>query len=233
MITAVVPAYNEEKTISLCLSSLAGQKGCEIITVAGGSDRTAAIAKKYGKVILDKANRGAGHARNLGARAAKGEVVLFTDADTTVSRDWIQSYERVFRDKAVVAAGGIVKPLGGSLIDRIIFFANQDFLYRLTALFGFYQLSGNNCGYRRKELLAAGGFDEEMSFLEDTELPLRMKNRGRVVFDPRITVHTSPRRMHKKGYARVWLQFMAAYAAWLVLGRKPRRSYFASAAAKY
>ena len=227
MISVVVPAYNERETISKCLKALAAQE-CELITVVGGSDGTALVAKKYGRVIKDNACRGAGAARNLGATAAKGNVVLFTDGDTLVPENWVKEYAKAFSDKSVVAAGGAVRPLGGSPKDKIVYKINQDWLYRVTAMLGFYQLSGNNCGYRRKEFLALGGFDEEMSMLEDVELPTRAKKMGKVVFVHGAAVETSPRRMRKKGYLAVGVGFLVEYFQWLVLGRKPRRKYFAS-----
>ncbi len=226
MLSVVVPAYNEEKTISKCLRRLSGQ-GCEIIIVVGGSDSTAKIAKRYGHVIKDTANRGAGAARNLGAKAAKGDVILFTDADTFVPKSWAKQYAEVFKDKRVVAAGGVVRPIGGGLIDKVMFKVNQDWLYWLGSLVGLYQFSGSNCGYRRKEFLKVGGFDEKMSMLEDTELSFRIK--GKKVFKRDIAVRTSLRRMKKVGYLRLWLRFVLGYVGWLALGRKPKRPYFASA----
>lgn len=226
MITVVVLAYNEKNTISKCLKAIAPQE-CELITVVGGNDGTEKIARKYSRVIKDTACIGAGAARNQGAKAASGEIVLFTDGDTIVPDNWVASYEKIFQDKRVVAAGGVVRPLGGTVFDKLVYKINQDWLYKITALFGFYQLSGNNCGYRKKDFLAAGGFDEEMSFLEDSELPFRMKKRGKIVVTS-TPVWTSIRRM-KKGYFRVWLQFMRAYFEWLVLGKKPSAKYFASA----
>lgn len=226
MISVIVPAYNEEDVISECLEPLAGQD-CELIVVVGGSDSTGKIASKYGKVVKDTVNAGAGAARNLGAKAAKGDILLFTDADTVVPKDWVSQYKKVFEKKDVVAAGGVVKPRGGSFVDRIVFKINQDWLYLLASLFGFYQFSGNNCAYRKREFLAAGGFDEEMSMLEDTELALRIG--GKKEFVASIFVYTSPRRMKAVGYARLWLKFVWEYVRWLVLGKKPKKPYFASA----
>ncbi len=227
MISVVVPAYNEEQTISKCLKVIASQN-CELIIVVGGNDKTNQIAKQYGTVLKDKKNIGAGAARNQGAKAAKGDIILFTDGDTIVPQNWIKEYKKVFLNKNVVAAGGIVKPLEGSLLDKLIYGLNQNWLYKLTALIGLYQLSGNNCGYRKKTFL---GFDEEMSFLEDTELPMRMKKLGNVK-TVGIPVWTSPRRM-KKGYFTVWIQFMKAYFNWFILGKKPKKEYFASSKTKH
>jgi len=226
MVSVVVPAYNEEDTISRCLEPLAKQD-CELIIVVGGSDGTERIARGYGTVIKDEANRGAGTARNMGARAARGKVVLFTDADTVVPENWVNQYKKVFEKKGVVAAGGVVKPLDGRFADRVVFKINQDWLYRLASLFGFYQFSGNNCAYRKKEFLAAGGFNEEMSMLEDTELPMRIK--GKKALMASIFVHTSPRRMRAVGYVRLWFKFVWGYVRWLIFGKKPKKAYFASA----
>jgi len=114
MVSVVVPAYNEEDTISRCLEPLAKQN-CELIIVVGGSDGTEQIARKYGRVIRDKKNKGAGAARNMGARAARGTVVLFTDADTVVPGNWVSQYKKVFKKKGVVAAGGVVSHWEGVL----------------------------------------------------------------------------------------------------------------------
>ncbi len=228
MISVVVPAYNEKTTISKCLKSIASQN-CELIVVVGGDDGTAAIAKKYGKVVKDKSCNGAGPARNQGAKIAKGEIVLFTDGDTLVPENWVASYAHVFADTSVVGVGGIVNRMGGSFVDGIVYRMNQDWLYRLTALFGFYQFSGNNCGYRRKAFLEQNGFDEELTMLEDTELPLRMRKAGKLIFDKSLFVETSPRRMGERGYLRVWLKFMKVYLKWFLLGQKPQEKYFASA----
>jgi glycosyltransferase involved in cell wall biosynthesis len=231
VISVIVPAYNEEEAIKECLESI--KKGTyqdfELITVVGGNDRTFDIASKYGNAFHDNKSKGAGPARNRGAERAKGDILVFTDADGAVNPDWLAKYAEAFKDKRVVAAGGPVRPTNGGIVDKIFFKLNQDWGYRFTAFFRIYQFSGQNCAYRKDVFLKIGGFNEKMSMLEDTELSNRMSKKGKCVHIKDNWVESSPRRFHKKGYLRVLLQFVKNYFVILVLHRLPREAYFASA----
>ena len=90
-VSVVVPARNEEACLAACLASLAGQQGVpfEIIVVDDGStDRTAAIARSFAGVKLIEAGSlpedwsGKSNAVYAGAQQARGQWLLFTDADT-------------------------------------------------------------------------------------------------------------------------------------------------------
>lgn len=81
MISVIVPAYNEEKKIATTLKRLREVHKGEIIVVDDGStDRTAKIAARYAKVIRHRVNRGKGAAMRTGAKAAKGDILVFMDA---------------------------------------------------------------------------------------------------------------------------------------------------------
>lgn len=83
-ITAIIPAFNEEDHIKDVIKSVEKRKEIdEIIVVDDGStDATSNIAKKCGiKVIKSSENQGKGHAMKLGASKAKGDIILFIDAD--------------------------------------------------------------------------------------------------------------------------------------------------------
>ena len=89
-VTVIIPTYNEEKVIEACLESLSKQtlKDAEIIVVDDGStDETINILQKVrksrGVKIFKQKHKGPGAARNLGVRRAKGEVLVFVDADMT------------------------------------------------------------------------------------------------------------------------------------------------------
>jgi len=85
-ISIVVPAYNAQKTIAICLDSIFDQtfKDFEIIVVNDGStDHTEHILQTYRDKlkIINQKNRGAAAARNQGAAAASSSYIIFFDAD--------------------------------------------------------------------------------------------------------------------------------------------------------
>ena len=90
-VSVIIPAYNEEKVIQYCLESLKNQtfRDMEIIVVDDGStDRTQELVK--GVMLLIQDHKGPGEARNFGAKQAKGEILVFVDADMTFDRDFIK-----------------------------------------------------------------------------------------------------------------------------------------------
>lgn len=93
MISVIIPVYNEEKALPSCLTSLKNQtqKDVEIIVVDDGSaDETKQKAKEFAVKILEQEHKGPGSARNLGAKNAKGEILVFVDADMTFDKNFIK-----------------------------------------------------------------------------------------------------------------------------------------------
>src|SRR4051794_30238177 len=84
-VTVIVPVHNGESTIARCLSALSQTPAgmSEVIVVDDRStDATAAIARGHGAhVIANPSGRGPAAARNAAARAARGDILLFIDAD--------------------------------------------------------------------------------------------------------------------------------------------------------
>lgn len=97
LVSVVLPAYNEEQSIGPEIERI--QRGLieagipfELIVVDDGSaDRTAQIAAQYPgvRLIRHRTNRGAGAARKTGTIAARGDIVVWTDADLTYPNDQI------------------------------------------------------------------------------------------------------------------------------------------------
>ncbi|HUT00486.1 MAG TPA: bifunctional polysaccharide deacetylase/glycosyltransferase family 2 protein [Candidatus Thermoplasmatota archaeon] len=89
-VSIIIPAFNEENYIAPCLESILKQdyKGkMEMIVVNDGStDRTAEIAKEYSvKVINLETNGGKANALNIGIEQSKGDIIVFSDADSELS----------------------------------------------------------------------------------------------------------------------------------------------------
>ena len=94
-ISIIIPIYNMELYLEKCLESIIGQnfKEYEVILINDGStDNSKNIMinwmKKYNNIIvIDKQNGGQGSARNLGIKKARGEYILFVDADDYIAKD--------------------------------------------------------------------------------------------------------------------------------------------------
>jgi polyisoprenyl-phosphate glycosyltransferase len=83
-VAAIVPAYNEEKTIGQVVAALQKVKKIEKILVVddGSEDRTALEAKKAGaEVVSLKTNQGKGEAMEIGVKKANPEIIVFADGD--------------------------------------------------------------------------------------------------------------------------------------------------------
>jgi len=107
-VSVIIPTYNEEETIGDCLRSLSIQAGedVEIIVVDDGSKDSTKIKIKSLRAqlndknitLLEQEHKGPGEARNLGARYAKGEILVFVDADMTFEADFITKLVRLIRE---------------------------------------------------------------------------------------------------------------------------------------
>lgn len=93
-LSIIIPVYNEEENISKCIESLRKQsyKNFEIIVVDDGStDKTREMVKKFKKVrLIIGQHKGPGFSRNLGAKKAKGKILVFVDADMTFDKNYLK-----------------------------------------------------------------------------------------------------------------------------------------------
>ncbi len=93
LISVIIPVYNEEASIPACLASLQGStlQPVEIIIVDDGStDRTIETIKQFKVTLLTQKHQGPGAARNFGAKRARGDILVFVDADMTFAPDFIE-----------------------------------------------------------------------------------------------------------------------------------------------
>ena len=110
LVSIVIPAYNEEQNIAWTLESIKLQDyqgKTELIVVDNNStDRTGEIAKDFGAQVLLEKNKGTRFAYQKGMSEAKGEVILVTNADSIVPKNWVSSIIAVFQqDPEIVGVG--------------------------------------------------------------------------------------------------------------------------------
>ncbi len=192
-VSVLVPAYNEEKTITASVKSMLASDypDFEVIVINDGStDRTKnelqALRSDPRLRIVGKRNGGKASALNLGLRLARGEIVLFTDADSLFEPDTIRCGVNYFIDPSIGAVSGndtVLAPRGP--LQKMLVITSHigtGFVRRALSRIGVLQIISGNLGLVRTEILRCiGGFREVWG--EDLEVTLRLKRYGvRVVY---------------------------------------------------
>jgi glycosyltransferase involved in cell wall biosynthesis len=182
----IIPAYNEEAHIGETIESIRtnvrmrqdvpDSAGFEIIVVDNGStDRTPAISRELGLTTLVRPGITVGALRNSGAMAAKGEILVFLDADISLTPEWTRALPGLlarFRQQGPFVSGSRVHAHGRrTMMDRA-WFASQE-----TEGVERYVNSGHMI-LPRSLFAAIGGFDETLVSGEDSEFCERARGLG-------------------------------------------------------
>ena len=175
-VSVIIPTYNEEKDIGNCLSSLKNQsyKNFEIILVDDGSkDNTLDVAKKFPKVKMIKGeHRGPGFSRNLGAKEAKGNILVFIDADMSFEKDYIKNLIKpIIADKK----GEVI----GTTHDYEVAVNIEN---KWSNLWGKIRVSKEQAkdikifrAIRKEKFLGLGGFDPRYGYADDQSFWFKYK----------------------------------------------------------
>jgi glycosyltransferase involved in cell wall biosynthesis len=200
MLSFVIPAYNEEFELPRSIASIraaaeAVGDAYEIIVVDDGStDATPAIARTEGAQLVQIQRRQIAAARNAGAKAARGDILVFVDADTQIQAAHVTGAMSALKSGY---SGGSARVAVDGVIPRWA----RIFL-RLFSIVYF----GNNLGAgafiftTRRNFDRVGGFDEELFIGEEVYLSIALKKIGRFKLLS-VPVVTSGRklRMHSGG----------------------------------
>lgn len=195
-LSVIIPVYNGEAVLDRCLEHLQQStfRDYECIVVDDAStDQSRAVAARYGASVLAlEHNGGPARARNRGAEQARGELLLFLDADVCVHPQTLAQVDAYFRAHPVADA------VIGSYDDAP---TDPGFMSQYKNLFHHYVHHASRteawtfwagCGaIRRGIFLAAGGFDESYTrpCIEDIDLGFRLRARGRRIdLDPAIQI---------------------------------------------
>jgi glycosyltransferase involved in cell wall biosynthesis len=198
--SVVIPARNEESYIEAALCSVAAQtvaSRIEAIVAANGcTDATVAVAESFARdhpelpiTVLDHDVPSIPRAKNRGASLARGDVIVFLDADSRLAPDLVgHVIERAGRG---MAAGSLkMRADSDDLLDRA-FFALIEYGKRV------FRIKANMLYCSRHLFWEQGGFDESLNVAEDRDLLVRLQRAGvKVSHVTESWVATSPRRLH-------------------------------------
>jgi len=222
-ISAIVPAFEAADVLPRCLQALTAQEAppesYEVIVVDDGSSEPIAdLVPESMTLVRHEHNRGAAAARNSGAAAARGRVLLFIDADLIAHEQLITVTSELFRDEGRVAATGCYDASP----------ANESPFARYKALWTWHcwqrsagssrestHLQGAMAAVSREVFEQLGGFDERYrgGNVEDYEISQRLRGAGHcITFDERIGG-----RHHFPGFSTVARNYWNRTRMWMRL----------------
>ncbi|MDX1953229.1 MAG: glycosyltransferase [Verrucomicrobiota bacterium] len=201
-ISVIIPAHNEEGFLRPTLDALKQQtfRDFEVIVVANGcSDRTVAEAEGHCDQLFDLQERGLGKARNLGGFKARGELLVFLDADTILEPTALEIIANQFTKRCAMGTlKGSPDTKRGAY--RLIYFF-KNFVHASHLHWG---SSGVILCWKR-QFERVGGFDEMLYLRENSDLMKKLARFGRYKYIRRTPAITSMRRYDERGPAEmVW-----------------------------
>lgn len=188
-VSIIIPVRNRPVEIKECLHSLLAldypQGKLEVIVVDDAStDGTPHEAAKFPvRLIALKERRQASFCRNLGAEAAKGEILAFMDSDCLADPMWLRELLPAFKDVSIGIAGGLVDSFSTERgLDRYEKVKSSlvvgSWFKRSSEEDRFFYVPSCNLLVRKELFLKLGGFRPELHVGEDVDLCWRMQDAG-------------------------------------------------------
>ncbi len=242
ILSVVVPCRNAARSLGELLEALTLQRWGEpweiVVADNGSTDDTAETVGAYvdrlpGLRRIDASGRrGAAHARNAGARAARGEFLVFCDADDVPAEGWIAAMAGALRRHELAASRFETERLNSRRVARARSNPQNDGVQRLWYPPYLPHAGGSGLGVRRALHEEIRGFDESLRMLEDTDYCIRAQTAGGTLgFAPDAVLHVR----YRDGcggamrQARRWARYneliYRRYGRGEPPGRRPWREY--------
>jgi len=215
--SVIVPAFNAQKTLARCLAALQTQTCSpptyEIIVVNDGStDATLQPVSSFHPArYISIPHAGAATARNRGASMARGDILLFTDADCEPQPDWIEKMLRAFDDASVSGAKGTYQTRQPEPVARFVQLEYEEKYARMRRAPTIDFIDTYSAAYRREIFLEHHGFDESFptASVEDQEFSFRLAELGhKMIFVPdAIVYHEHPVSLGAYWRRKFWIGY--------------------------
>lgn len=215
----IVPCHNEKDWLPKLLLSL---NSCEtrfeeiefVVVDNASSDRTVdslwelVPSLKYRVKLVHELRKGVSAARNTGALVAKGEVLVFVDADNILTQHFVDQLWFVIRSPDFCGATIRTLAEAGSLKGAMVFNILEIIKLLLPRPFG-------KSVAKKAAFLAIGGFDERVKLGENVVFTSRLKafalRNGEKFLHIKSPVYASLRRFEKVGYVKILFPWLVAY----------------------
>jgi glycosyltransferase involved in cell wall biosynthesis len=217
-VSAIIPTRNRSAYLRKAITSVQEQHFAPadfeiIVADNGSSDETSEVIRECNEngsnevIRVEEPRIGLHNARHAGAKAARGQLLVYTDDDVICEPDWLYEITKLYSDPAVTCVGGKIAPLYAGGAPRWAeyfpgFISILDNGNRVTEV-GATDLYGCNLSIRRDVLFAVGGFNPDampsdlIRFRGDGETGLLLKLIARghtLIYTPRAEVtHVIPK----------------------------------------
>ena len=215
MLSIVIPALNEEKCLPRLLKSIKKQRidDLEIIVAdAGSKDKTIEIAKNFDCKVVKGGFPSKG--KNAGAKAAKGDLILFLDADTVLPENFLRKTLKEFKERDLDVASFLTMA--------------EDTFHNLSLkfLFNFPNLLCERILPQALNVILAkralheriGGFDERVKLGEELDYVRKGNKARKFGVLKKVKVVISPRRFKKDGWFKTWSKYFLCQIHFLFFG---------------
>lgn len=194
----IIPVFDNKECLIFCLEAIKGQinKETEIIIIDDGSKEASIdkIAKRYtSEFIKLKKNGGAGSARNCGVKIAKGEWLIFIDADVLIPKSFftklIKKIKNLPQRSCLQGVYNLNTPIKNICSQYKNLYYYYNFFYRICSK-DFYYLSSHCFIIPKKIFHSVGGFNIKIkTVIEDADLSFRLlKKNYQIILDRKLTV---------------------------------------------
>jgi glycosyltransferase involved in cell wall biosynthesis len=200
LVSIILPAHNEAAgigaTVQAVLRQTSADVAVEVIVVDDGStDATAENAQAAGARVIRLAGPGGGPAaaRNRGAAAARGDPLVFLDADCVPRPGWLAALLAAHAGGAVVVGGALDLPPGLPALARCDYYCGWYLVHSRRDAGWVPHHPPPNLSIRRAAFLATPGFSEEPHLRytnEERALQAELRRAGhRIYFEPKAVVY--------------------------------------------